>query len=283
MTGVLSSVPDTFLAAGYTSNDAGVRSVVALSARLAYLTMCLTLCWGILTATGWIQRMTGHQALRTGHVMLASFAIATATVHGFGMLFLDEQIIVGTQVVIPFLNGYVRHGLGILSFDMMVAIVITAGMHRFIRYRNWLRFHQTAYIAIALGVVHSWWGAWSNGNFQVMWLAGITVLAPVIALTTVRFLPVSLLVKLGLVGDKAAAVAQKQVAKTAPLKVSVDNQRCHRYGFCQAEAPDVFQLREDGRLAYRQTPELTRNLDVISAARACPMRAIQLEGTNHHG
>jgi hypothetical protein len=39
------------------------------------------------------------------------------------------------------------------------------------------------------------------------------------------------------------------------LKVSVDNQRCHRYGFCQAEAPDVFQLREDGRLAYRRTPE----------------------------
>ncbi|KFU75656.1 hypothetical protein BB31_40290 [Amycolatopsis lurida NRRL 2430] len=277
------SLTDTVLAAGYTSNDVGVRSVVALSARIAYLAMCLTLCWGILTTTGWIQRTTGHQALRTGHVMLASFAIATATVHGFGMLFLDEQVLVGTQVLIPFLNGYVRHGLGILSFEMMVAVAITAGMHRFIRYRNWLRLHQTAYIAIALGVVHSWWGAWSNGNFQVMWLAGITVLAPAIALTTVRFLPVSLLVKIGLIADKAAAVTQKQVGKSAPLKISVDNQRCHRYGFCQAEAPDVFQLREDGRLAYRQNPEVTRNLDVISAARSCPMRAIQLEGTNHHG
>lgn len=281
MTGFLVDAPSTVLAAGYTGNDVGVRSVVAMSARLAYLSMCLTLCWGILTATGWVRRFTGHQALRTGHVMLASFTIATAAVHGFGMLFLDEQVIVGTQVLIPFLNGYVRHGLGILSFEMMVAVVITAGMHRFIRYRNWLRLHQTAYVAIALGVVHSWWGAWSNGNFQIVWLGGITILAPVVALSTVRFLPVSVLVRIGLVGD-TAAVAQKQVGKNSPLKVSVDNQRCHRYGFCQAEAPDVFQLREDGRLAYRQSPELARNLDVISAARACPMRAIQLEGKNYH-
>jgi ferredoxin/DMSO/TMAO reductase YedYZ heme-binding membrane subunit len=280
MSAILPSVQDMFLAAGYTANDVGVRLVAALSARLAYLAMCLTLVWGILTATGWIRRITGHQALRTGHVMLASFTIATATVHGLSMLFLDEQLVVGTQVIIPFLNGYVRHALGIIALEMMIAIMITAWMHRFFRYRNWLRFHQTAYVAIALGVAHSWWGAWANSSIQVMWLAGVTVLAPVIALTTVRFLPVPVLVKIGLVGDTAAAV-QKQVVKTAPLKISVDNQRCHRYGFCQSEAPDVFQLREDGRLAYRQSPEVSRNLDVISAARACPMRAIQLEGSSH--
>ncbi|TDD61532.1 ferredoxin [Kribbella antibiotica] len=66
--------------------------------------------------------------------------------------------------------------------------------------------------------------------------------------------------------------------KAAPLSISVDNQRCHRYGFCQSEAPDVFQLGEDGRLAYRQSPEVSRNLDVISAARSCPMRAIEIVG-----
>ncbi|MFI7123155.1 ferric reductase-like transmembrane domain-containing protein [Amycolatopsis sp. NPDC049868] len=276
----LSSLPEVVLAAGYTSFDNGARTVAAFSARLAYLAMCLTLCWGILTATGWVRRITGHQALRTGHIMLASFTIATAIVHAFAITVLDEQIVVGTQVVVPFLNGYVRHALGIIALDLMVAIAITAGMHRFLRYRNWLRFHQTAYFAIALGVAHSWWGAWANGNIQLVWLGGLTALAPVIALTLVRFLPTVVLVKIGLVGDGPAT--QKQVVKTAPLKVHVDNQRCHRYGFCQAEAPDVFQLREDGRLAYRKTPEVTRNLDVISAARACPMRAIQLEGRNHH-
>ncbi|GAB3733795.1 ferredoxin [Amycolatopsis oliviviridis] len=268
------------LAAGYTGFDQGARTVAAFSARIAYLAMCLTLCWGILTATGWVRRITGHQALRAGHIMLASATIATVIVHAFAIVSLDEQVVVGTQVFIPFLNGYVRHALGIISMDLMVAILITAGMHRFLRYRNWLRFHQTAYVAITLGVVHSWWGAWANGNLQLVWLGGLTVLAPVVALTTVRFLPANVLVKIGLVGDGPAT--QNQVVKTAPLRVHVDNQRCHRYGFCQSEAPDVFELREDGRLAYRKDPELTRNLDVISAARACPMRAIQLEGRNHH-
>ena len=34
------------------------------------------------------------------------------------------------------------------------------------------------------------------------------------------------------------------------VKVSVDNQRCKRYGICQAESPDLFQLLDDGRLHY---------------------------------
>lgn len=276
MNELFGSLNETFLAEGFTAFDSGVRSVAALSGRLAYLAMCLTLCWGVLTATGWIRRITGHQAIRSGHLVLAVFTLSLATVHGLSMLFLDEQLVVGTQVIVPFLNGYVRHALGIIALELMIAIAITAGMHRFFRYRSWLWFHQTAYAATALGVVHSWWGAWANGNFQVMWLAGITVTAPAIALTTIRFLPVPLLVRLGLVGG--ADLPIKPIDKTAPLSISVDNQRCHRYGFCQSEAPEVFQLREDGRIAYRKSPDVIHNLDVVSAARSCPMRAIQLKG-----
>lgn len=147
----LLQVQEAAVAVGYTGNDNGVRSVVAFSARLAYLSMCFTLCWGIFTATGWIRRFSGHHALRSGHAMLATFTLATAAVHGFGFWFLDEQVVVGAQVVVPFLNGYVRHALGIIAFDLLVAIFITAGMHRFFRYRNWLRFHQTAYVVFALG------------------------------------------------------------------------------------------------------------------------------------
>ncbi len=270
------SMSEAILAVGYTGNDGGVRSVVAFSARLSYLSMCLTLCWGIFTATGWIRRFTGHHALRSGHAMLATFTLATAAVHAFGFWFLDEQIVVGSQVFIPFLNGYVRHALGIIAFDLMVAIIITAGMHRTFRYRNWLRFHQTAYVVFALGVAHAWWGAWANGNFELLWLTGLTVSAPALALAAVRFLPTRALVAIGLI--EGGAKGSAPVDKTSPLSVSVDNQRCHRYGFCQSEAPDVFQLREDGRLAYRKSPEVSQNSDVLSAARSCPMRAIEVAG-----
>lgn len=267
-------------AVAFTPHDAGVRQVAALCGRLAYFFMCMTLCWGVLTATGWIRRVTGHQSVRNGHAMLAAFTLSLVGAHAFSFLFLDEQIVVGTQVVVPYLNGNIGQALGIASFDLVIAVTVTAGMQRFLRYRNWLRFHQVGYLAIALGVAHSWWGAWANADLDLVWLAGITVLSPALTLTVVRFLPAGALIKLGLL-DGSASPRSKRINKQLPLTVSVDNQRCHRYGFCQSEAPDVFQLHEDGRLAYRQSPDVERNPDVLSAARSCPMRAILIQGKNH--
>ncbi|MTD55811.1 ferredoxin [Amycolatopsis sp. RM579] len=267
---------DFVLAAAIDAHDVGIRQMAALSARFTYLAMCLTLCWGVLTATGWVRRVTGHQALRGGHMMLAAFTVIAGLVHAMSFLFLDERVLSGIQIFVPFLGGEFRHALGIIAFDLMVAITATAGLHRLFRYRNWLRFHQLAYLAIALAFVHSWLGAWANTDVDVMWLAGITVAMPALALVALRVLPPKLLVRAGLVGAEMAAV--KPLDKTAPMRVSVDNQRCHRYGFCQSEAPDIFQLLEDGRLQYRAMPDVSQNSDVRSAARACPMRAIQLQG-----
>jgi ferredoxin len=58
--------------------------------------------------------------------------------------------------------------------------------------------------------------------------------------------------------------------------VSVNNDRCHRYGTCQYEAPDLFQLTAVG-LRYRKTVG-PKELDQAKAAvRCCPMMAITLE------
>jgi len=61
------------------------------------------------------------------------------------------------------------------------------------------------------------------------------------------------------------------------LRVHVDNHRCHRYGLCQAEAPEVFQLTSDGRLRYTRRPATETYERVRMAARDCPMQAIELE------
>ena len=60
------------------------------------------------------------------------------------------------------------------------------------------------------------------------------------------------------------------------MDVSVNNEKCHRYGTCQAEAPDVFQLIEDNRLTYNRRPPEEHFAQARSAARACPMRAIEI-------
>ena len=60
------------------------------------------------------------------------------------------------------------------------------------------------------------------------------------------------------------------------MMVNVDPSRCVRFGFCEHEAPEIFQLRGDGRLTYRPAVP-GRQLDqVIQAARVCPARAIVL-------
>ena len=53
--------------------------------------MCLTLCWGIFTATGWVRRLTGHQAIRSSHMVLATFTVATGFAHAIVFLLLREQ------------------------------------------------------------------------------------------------------------------------------------------------------------------------------------------------
>jgi ferredoxin/DMSO/TMAO reductase YedYZ heme-binding membrane subunit len=266
-------------------HDIGVREVAALSARASYVFMCLTLCWGVLTATGWIKRLTGHQAIRSAHMILATFTLATGLTHAIVFLLLREQGLDVFGIVVPF-SGLARHALGILGLEIMVAITITTGMRRFIRYRNWLRFHQLAYVAFGLVVLHSWFGAIHNGHLALLWLGGITVLTPAVTLTALRFLPPKMLIRAGLLAA-APATTGTQLAVVEPpppgprigrkVQVSVDNQRCKRYGICQAESPQLFQLMEDGRLRYVRDPDTDSRAQAQAAARSCPMQAIQLQ------
>lgn len=63
----------------------------------------------------------------------------------------------------------------------------------------------------------------------------------------------------------------------AHIRVVVDNRRCHQYGVCEAEATRVFQLTEDGRLHYQQSPSERDYERVLMAARHCPMQAITVQ------
>ncbi|HEV2779172.1 MAG TPA: ferredoxin [Actinophytocola sp.] len=273
-------------------HDIGVREVAAFSARASYVLMCLTLCWGVFTATGWVRRLTGHQAIRNGHMMLAVLTLATGSTHAGVFLLLREQGLSLTGIAVPF-SGLLRHSFGILGLELMIAITLTVALKRWVNYRRWLRFHQLAYVAVAMIVVHSWFGAIANGHLAVLWLGGVTVLVPAATLTVLRLLPPRWLIRAGLLGAAPAAVPAQRSQQSAivppvtvngtggPVRVIVDNQRCKRYGICQAESPDLFQLMEDGRLRYIRDPDAGERAGAQAAAMACPMRAIELREVSH--
>jgi ferredoxin len=58
--------------------------------------------------------------------------------------------------------------------------------------------------------------------------------------------------------------------------VHVDPVRCARFGFCEHEAPDVFQIRREGRLTYQARVKVARLDPVVRAVEVCPARAITL-------
>lgn len=59
--------------------------------------------------------------------------------------------------------------------------------------------------------------------------------------------------------------------------LSVDNDRCRRYGICVAEAPDLFRLTADGGLRHLRAVPPAEVDRARAAVRSCPMLAIVLE------
>ena len=189
------------LAAMRSPHDSAVRQIAALSARLAYLFMCLTLAWGVFAATGWINRITGRAAVRATHAVFALFTIAFGLLHVAAFLFLTDanELFSPLMLAVPLAGGgLLRWALGIIGLELMIAIVVTVSLQHRVNYRKWLRFHQVAYVAVGLTAVHSWLGAVANGHLELLWLAGITVLAPVLVLCVLRFTPSRVLVSAGL-------------------------------------------------------------------------------------
>jgi methionine sulfoxide reductase heme-binding subunit len=193
-----------FVQAVSSPHDTGVRQDAALSARLAYALLCLTLSWGVLVSTGWVHRLTGRQATRSSHMVLATLTLAFGLIHVWSFLFLTDVHFTVIKLTIPLVDGgLLRHATGIVGFELIVAIAISVGFQRFFRYRRWLFLHRLAYPAVALLVVHSLFGAIANGHLEILWLGGVTFLVPAVVLTVLRFIPSRVLIGAGLVQEDA--------------------------------------------------------------------------------
>ena len=71
----------------------------------------------------------------------------------------------------------------------------------------------------------------------------------------------------------------RRIARNEPAvaHLNVNNDRCGRYGTCQAEAPDLFQLTVTGELTYRRAVSAEHLDQARSAVRCCPTLAIVLK------
>lgn len=180
-------------------HDLGVHQVAALSSHLAFGFLCLGLCWGVFTSTGWLHRFTGRQATRSSHLVLVTLAMAFAGIHALAFLFMTGAVFTTASLLIPFHTGKLGEAAGVVAFELMVAIVVSTALQRLLNHRRWLWLHRMAYPALALAVVHSFVGALIDGHLAGLWLAGTAFLVPTVLLAALRFVPPRALAGIGLV------------------------------------------------------------------------------------
>lgn len=188
----------TTLAAAESPHDHGVHQVAALSARTSFVFLCLGLCWGTFTSTGWLHRLTGRQATRSSHMVFVTLGVGFAMIHAVAFLLMEANPFGLADLSVPLRAGGLPVALGIVGLEIMLVILLSNLVQRWLRHRQWLRLHRFGYPAIALAVAHAVVGAMVDGNLAALWLFALVVIVPTALVIALRFLPVGLLTGAGL-------------------------------------------------------------------------------------
>ncbi len=93
------------------------------------------------------------------------------------------------DAIIPFSSAYrpLWVGLGALSFDLIIALIVTSLMRRRLGYSAWRAIHWLAYASWPVAVLH---GIGTGSDTKVWWMLGLTALC-VVAVTAAVLLRIA--------------------------------------------------------------------------------------------
>jgi|GEM_PF-4494861 len=170
--------------------DASVRKAATLAGFLSYGLMAMTVMWGVLTTTGIAKRAVRRQSLYMSHMSLAIGTLAFGVMHAVTYVFQTQESFGWVKVFVPFAGGgEMEVALGIVSLELMAALMATIIIQRRIGYRTWHTLHYALYGAFALALAHT---VATSPEARALGLIGITVGALALAclvMAIMRFLP----------------------------------------------------------------------------------------------
>jgi sulfoxide reductase heme-binding subunit YedZ len=113
-------------------------------------------------------------------IVLLVLHVVTSVLDGFAPIKL-------TDAIIPFATPYrpLWMGLGALSFDLLIALVVTSLMRRRLGYRSWRAIHWLAYASWPVAVLH---GLGTGSDQKSWWMLLLTVacVAAVVVASLIR-------------------------------------------------------------------------------------------------
>jgi len=252
------------------SAEQSLHLVAATVGFLSFFLIWLAVLWGLFLRNGWALTWVRHTTLLATHTTLALLGLCLATVHAGVQLVKPGNLFRVLDLVVPFTfwRDPIGVGVGVIGLEILVAVAVSITVQRFLGYSRWRALHSMAYVAFTLIVAHILISGSDLARPPLLaavagaWLLTVVVWAattPVVANLRRR------------AGGRSSVKQRSQ-----EITVNVNAQQCARFGFCEHEAPDVFRLRSDGRLAYRASVPPEEATPVIRAAEVCPARAITL-------
>jgi len=162
----------------YLARGTGVVSLVLLTASVVI---------GVLGALRFSARRWPRFAVDTLHRDVSLLVIVILIVHIATSVLDSFAPIAWIDAVIPFGSSYrpLWLGLGALSFDLLVAIVVTSLVRRRLGYQRWRAVHWLAYASWPVAVLH---GLGTGTDTKIWWMLGLTVacVAAVLAAVLIR-------------------------------------------------------------------------------------------------
>jgi sulfoxide reductase heme-binding subunit YedZ len=154
---------------------------------VALVLLTLSVCLGILGTVRFSAPRWPRFAVDTLHRDLSLLAVALLVLHIVTTVLDGFAPITLLDGVIPFASPYrpLWLGLGTLSFDLILALVITSLVRRRLGYRSWRAVHWLAYVSWPIAVLH---GLGTGTDARQWWLLLLTVvcIAAVLAAVLAR-------------------------------------------------------------------------------------------------
>lgn len=247
-----------------------VHMIAAAVGFTSLFALWVGMMWGTTLRSGWLMSRMRHSTIYGLHMNIVLFGLWLGVVHGLVQLAVPQGKVRWIDEGVPFLNQFdpIGIGLGTVAIEMMLAFALSVLVQRKLGYHRWRTLHSLAYLAFTATVAHVLIsGSDVAGKNLRLVLAGgwmVSMVAGLITFPAIARLPRKL------VGRFYGQV------QAAEVTVNVDPTRCARFGFCEHEAPTIFSLRSDGRLAYRSSVPADQAEIVMQAALVCPARAIAL-------
>lgn len=253
------------------SAQENLHLVAATVGFLSFFLMWLAVMWGMFLRNGWALTWVRHTTLVATHTTMALLGLCLGAVHGAAQMAKAGNLFSVVDVMVPFAfwRDPIGTGAGIIGLYIMIAVACSIMIQRWLGYSRWRALHTLTYVAFTLLVAHILISGSDAGNPVLAGsVIGAWVVTVVVWLTTTG---VARTLKRWL-----SSGGEHDKQRNQDISVNVNAQVCARFGFCEHEAPDVFRLRSDGRLAYRASVPADEASPVVRAAEVCPARAITL-------